>query len=291
MKKSFRGGTLNKGVDLIREMKKNKCSFKVVTGGQSKKILFQDEGGTYKKTTYYGNKKKEHLHGVFMCNLVKKDIDNYLLKKKPIPATKEKPSLLLYNFKEIERLCSSEKREMSYAIDINSCYFQTAYNLGFISNKTFDRGWKDRDIYKYGILASIGTLNKREVVEEYKDGELITREYEEENYNKYSPFYWAIINEVYRIMIETARLLGDDFCMWLTDCAVFKRGREKDLEKLLNDNHYSYKNFRVEFERVDKRKIYWYDFGKAKEKYINYHKRCGFEPDLIIVGDEENKTS
>lgn len=283
MKKSYRGGNLEKSQELIRKMRENKCSFTVVSGGQSKKILFQNKGETYKKKTYYGNAKSEHLPGVFMCSIVKKDIDSYIKNGNPIPQFKDKPSLLLYNFKEIEKICEADKTHLSYAIDINSCYFQTAYNLGFISKKTFDRGWKDRDIYKYGILASIGTLNKKEVIEKYVDGELVSTDYEEENYNKYSPFYWAIINEVNKIMNQIAELLGDDFYMWLTDCAVFKRGREKDVESFLDENNYSYKNFRIEYEKIDKRKIYWYDYSKAKSKYVNYHKRCGFEPDLIIT--------
>lgn len=284
MKKSYRGGNLEKSQDLIKKMKDSKCSFTVVSGGQSKKILFQkDKGEVYKKKTYYGNNKSQHLPGVFMCNVVKKDIDNFILENGVLPNPNNKPSLLLYNFKEIERLCENEKTELSYAIDINSCYFQTAYNLGFISKKTFDRGWRDREVYKYGILASIGTLNKREVIEKYVDGELVSRDYEEDNYNKYSPFYWAVINRVYDLMNQIAELLGDDFYMWLTDCAVFKRGREKEVEDFLQENNYSYKNFRIEYEKIDKRKIYWYDYSKAKSKYVNYHKRCGFEPDLIIT--------
>lgn len=264
-------------------MKENKCDFTVVSGGQSKKILFQNNGETYKKKSYYGNKNEEHLEGVFMCNMVKKDINREIKDESQPPPPVEKPSLLLYNFKEIEKICNSEKSELSYAIDINSCYFQTAYNLGFISQKTFNRGWKDRARYKYGILAAIGTLNKREVIEEYVDGELISREYETENYNKYSPFYWAIINEVNRVMMEVSFALGDDFYMWLTDCAVFKRGREEDVERILKANNYSFKSFRIEYEKIDKRKIFWYDYGKGKTKYVNYHKRCGFEPDLIIT--------
>ena len=283
MKKSYRGGNLEKSQELITKMKDSGCNFTVVSGGQSKKILFQKKGETYKKKTYYGNNKTEHLPGVFMCNVVKKDIDAYIKNGSPIPTYKDKPSLLLYNFKEIENLCDGDKTELSYAIDINSCYFQTAYNLGFITKKTFDRGWKDRDIYKYGILASIGTLNKKEVIEEYVEGKLVSRKYEEENYNKYSPFYWAVINEVYKTMNQIAELLGDDFYMWLTDCAVFKKGREKEVEDFLDKNNYSYKNFRIEYEKIDKRKIYWYDYSKAKSKYVNYHKRCGFEPDLIIT--------
>jgi hypothetical protein len=44
-----------------------------------------------------------------------------------------------------------------------------------------------------------------------------------------------------------------------------------------------YWNIFIFYIDIDKRKIYWYDYSKAKSKYVNYHKRCGFEPDLIIT--------
>ena len=46
-------------------------------------------------------------------------------------------------------------------VDLNACYWTTAYHLGFLSEELYAKGWQKRKSAKIGLLAAIGSLNKR----------------------------------------------------------------------------------------------------------------------------------
>lgn len=283
-KKNFLGGRLTQYQSSLNSLKEGGATFKVISGGQTRKIVHSDSSGeVLKKTTFYGYGDADNLRGVHIVRMVKKDIDNYIEEGYPIPETKFKPNLTLYNLNRIKQLSEAKdsEKEMVYCIDINSCYFQTAYNLGFITKELYEKAWKDRKINKIGLLASIGSLNKKNVIYDYENGVLVNKSYDLETYNRYSPFYWAIIKEVYSLMLDISHNLKDDFYMWLTDCAYIKMSRAEEVKEYLKMNGYDYKHFFVEFNGIDNQTIRWYDYGKGTQKYIHYHKRLGFDPSVL----------
>jgi hypothetical protein len=282
-KKTFQCGRLSNYAKKFERLKDEKATFSVVSGGMTKKILFKNGGSSVqRKEVYFGYKGNNNLKGAHLVNIVKKDIDEYIQEGYPIPEVTMKPTLILYNLNMINQLCEENPKSDVCAIDLNSCYFQTAYNLGFITEETYNKAWNSRKVNKIGMLASIGCLNKKNLITEYIDGEMVSQSFDEDTYNKYSPFYWAIINEVYRIMVEVAVHLKDDFYMWLTDCAFIKKERKEDVERFFEANNYQHKNFLVEFRKFDGNKIHWFDYSKNVDKYVHIHKRCGFDPSALI---------
>ena len=267
---TIRGGYLNRFETDLNKLQNNKTNFQVVSSGLTRKIIFNQKEDKSKRL-YFGHQKSDILPGVHMVNAVRRNIDNYIESGKPIPKLEYRPKLVLYNFMEIEKAINKNPRDLTNAIDINACYFKTAYNLGFINEDLYIKGWEKRKENKLGLLASIGSLNKHETIETYKNGKLRTTDTNWEYKNKYSPFYWAIINKVAEVMMEIAHALGENFYMWLTDCVYVDRDKKKIATDILDKYGYDYKSFYIEFTDLRGRQLNWYDFKANEEKYINHN--------------------
>ena len=53
---------------------------------------------------------------------------------------------------QIEKALMNNHPELTYAIDINACFFRTAFNLGFISEDLYKIVWEKRKKNKLGLL-------------------------------------------------------------------------------------------------------------------------------------------
>ena len=98
---------------------------------------------------------------------------------------------------------------------------------------------------------------------EWKKGHIlgISKDYFLYEYkNKYSPFYWAVINYVAKVMMEIAHSLDNNFYMWLTDCIYIDKRDKQIVEDILDKHKYDYKSFFIEFEEIDDTQIKWYDY-------------------------------
>ena len=85
------------------------------------------------------------------------------------------------------------------------------------------------------------------------------------------PYYWAIINEVNRIMDETIKLLPKDhFMMWLTDCVYFKKESKNIIETYFNSIGYEYKENTCLITGVERNRVFWVNNKTGEEKYIFY---------------------
>ena len=268
----------------LQKLKDTKGDFTVVSSGLTRKIIFKEEyDETPFKRLYFGNSNNDNLPGVHMVSAVRKNIDSYIKKGGKIPNTKYMPKLILYNFEQINDIVKNNKsikedRDKTYAIDINACFFKTAYNLGYFTEELYSKAWKRRKDWKYGLLASIGSLNKHETIDKYEEGKLKTSELNTDYIEKYSPFYWSVINYVAEVMMEIAHTLKDDFYMWLTDCVYLNESRKKDVEKILNKHNYEYKDFYIEFKDLDERMVKWYDYKANEDKFINHNVFLDYSP-------------
>jgi hypothetical protein len=275
---TIRGGYLNRFANDLNTLQKNKTNFQVVSSGLTRKIIFNQKEENSKRL-YFGHQKSDILPGVHMVNAVRRNIDNYIKSGKPIPELKYRPKLVLYNFAQIENAINKNPRELTNAIDINACYFKTAYNLGFITEDLYKKGWSKRKENKLGLLASVGSLNKHETIETYKNGKLKSTDTNWEYKNKYSPFYWAIINKVAEVMMEIANALGDNFYMWLTDCVYVDREYKKVATDILDKYGYDYKSFYIEFTALKPKQLDWFDYKSNQEKYINHNILLNYTPE------------
>ena len=173
---TVRGGYLDKFTNDLKGLVEKEVSFQVVSSGLTRKILFPVKDEKPHKRLYYGNKKDDILPGVHMVNAVRRNVDAYIENGGEIPKIEFKPKLILYNFEQIDKALTKSPVDLTFAIDINACFFRTAFNLGYITESLYLKGWEKRKKNKLGLLASIGSLNKHETIQEYKNG-VLDKEY------------------------------------------------------------------------------------------------------------------
>ena len=198
--------------------------------------------------------------------MVKKQIDKYI-RVKGIVECFEKPQIQSFNLKALKNI----KNKEVVCIDINSCFWRTAFLLNYINEDLYIKGIERG--FKAGLLVSIGALNKLPYVEEYKNGEVKKEYYDRKYNNTYSPFYWSIICRVRDIMMESYHILQDDFYMWLTDCAFINKSKLKDLENIFNKYGYNYKTYTSKILKSDLTTVEWFDKEKQMNKSISISNR------------------
>lgn len=181
----------------------------------------------------------------------------------------------MFNLNSIERVIG----EPIVAIDINDCYWVTAYKLGYISYRTYISGRRKKE-WKVGRNASIGRLCSVEVIDAYIKGSLdkslrqCIRQPEE-----FIAIRNSIVSHVFKNFYRLYKEIGDVFYMFLTDCVFTEYNKFKYVKKFFNDAGYDVKAKAVEFIRLDRdlNTIHWFDFeagfkdGKdRRSKYYTY---------------------
>jgi hypothetical protein len=271
IKANFNSGDLNKFKTALAYAKTNKQSFQIVSTGLSRKMVMPNGF----KLNYFGRRGSNNLiEGAFLVMMVKREIDAYIEKNGVVPSVK--PSQVQsFNFTAINKALS-KKRQPVVGVDINACYWFVAHKLGYISDSLFERGINTKK--KKGLLIAIGCLNKLPMIKTYVDGECVSTTFDTDYNQKYSPFYWNIIYHTHELMIESFKLFGDDWYMFLTDCLFVSIDKIKDAQEFLKAKGFYYKSHPIEFKSFDSRHITWFDFkdGKLKTMYagnrdINYY--------------------
>lgn len=233
---------------------------KIITthSGVTKKIYTSDG----KVLVFKDEQRDGIIKGAFLVRMVKKDVEKYISENPDyIPAQNmflEYAPVVAFNYTGIQNMINKPL----ISVDINHCYFRTAYLLGYISEKTYLKGLP----YKKAMNASIGALNKYIYKEEYSGGEK-TREFcNEDEYLMFKPIYHKILERVSDCMHESFYELGDDMVMWLTDCAFINEDALPKLHNVFEKYGYEYKIVTSEITAYDKatQKIDWWDY-KNKE--------------------------
>jgi len=260
-KKNFFQGTIDKYRSDIRSASLNAESFITYSSGKSRKIILPN--GVVMR--YYGNDKKQaHIEGSFLVPMVYKEIDAYI-EKNGVPEHQEVADVQLFNMPKIQGAIS-DKNKPIMGVDINACYWTTAYHLGYISKELYERGINT--CKKAGLLVSIGCLNKRPMVKKYQNGKLVSSYYDDASYVRYSPFYWNIIQKTHDIMIKTYEVLGKNWYMYLTDCLFVDIEKTEDAQKLISDMGYKTKTHLIEYIDFDGSRLTWFDFKDNRKKGI-----------------------
>lgn len=236
-------------------------SFTVLTRGGEKRIVFPD--GSEEKFRGGGSLEESKLDGRHLIVQLRRQIDQYLkINKPPLAAPTQEQQM--WNLE----LIKANEGKIVKAVDINSCYWYLAYNLGYMSDQCFEKAIERREDWKRAMLYSIGCLNRRDAVETIENGKRVGGiEVDNDFLERYSPFYWSIIQEARTIMYETFDLIGKDhWYMWITDCVVFDPEYLEDVRRLFNLRDLEYKEFDVKILGIEDGKVNWYDYLKDKPK-------------------------
>lgn len=269
-----------------RALIRNKRDFEVVTEGSVERVRYNDKVYTYVDLKDIGGR-GHHLSRMFMA-----DVDRWL----EINAENQ----VKYDNNYREQMFNVHAIEKSIGnqlvmIDINDCYWRTAYLLGYISEMSYIKGMKTKS-WKVGRNACIGSLSKTKVITPFKGGE---PQYKLRKVVKPNPQYQYIRNhiiwEVYNLFNELFLQLGNTFYMFLTDCLVTEYDKLKEVQKFLNGKNYRCKHKPIEFLSVDRvnKKISWLDFQSSnideygrdkkapKEKYYIYSNAQVVQSELL----------
>jgi hypothetical protein len=274
-KKLFDRTVLNFQEDRYRVIKKffqdRGDEFEVICSGTSEK--FRINGLTYVPL----GSKDMIGKGFHLSRLVKKDVDKWLDKNIDTLQKRNRDyKEQCFNVAAIE----NNLNKFLVSIDINDCYWQTIYNLGYITKNTYEMGLKKKE-WKLGRNAAIGSLNKVEIITRYKNGQVMLDEsgrpiriinrkdmtYQHVRHN--------IIGYVWDMFAALAEMLGDDFYMFLTDCVFTTYERKKEVEDFFAKYGYSCKSKSFEFTNIDKesRTVEWIELKNSDTlKYYRYAK-------------------
>jgi len=259
VKANFNSGDLDKYRTALAYAKKNKQSFQIVSTGLSRKMVMPNGY----KLNYFGRRGSNNLvEGAFLVMMVKREIDAYIEKNGVVPSL-EPTQVQSFNFTAIRKALNG-KRQPIVGVDINACYWFVAHKLGYISDSLFERGINTKK--KKGLLIAIGCLNKLPMTKTYVDGECVSTTFDNEYNQRYAPFYWNIIYHTHELMIESFKLFGDDWYMFLTDCLFVSIDKIKDAQEFLKQRGFFYKNHPIEFKNFDSKNISWFDFKDMKTK-------------------------
>ena len=141
-------------------------------------------------------------------------------------------------------------------IDITSAYWETAYQLGLLSDKLYEQG-KEPPVYEtrkgprgeYQVLtagtrkqvrlAAIGSLAKKIRTYEYDGQKLKALPVK---HQEQTEILWDVIcSKVGELLCKVARACGKDFIFFWVDGIYIKKGSEKKVCKMFKDAGYDYK--------------------------------------------------
>lgn len=217
-----------------------------------------------KNTTYLFS--SSFKKGVHLIPLVKKNITSRLDKNEvSIPDNIKVQDKLKYNLFDTHKIDKYKGRKI-VGIDINGCYFNTLFKLGYIDKKTYDYAMSNQE-WKLGRNASIGSLNRKTIVETYTDGKLIKSEtqYEKEELRLVRVH---VISHVWEMLEDFIKKYPSIMLMYLTDC-IYVDVKHKELVK----SFYIEKGYRTKEKYINlldrqQHKITWID-PERQTKLIN----------------------
>lgn len=244
---------------MLKIQKEEGANFQVMSSGLSKSLIF-DSGIKY---NYFSNDKGSRVEGAYFVNMVRSSIDKYIDKNGLQELSEENPNVQTFNLDGIAFAGSNEIT----CLDLNSCYWTSAFLLGYIDKTLYDKGVKSG--FKKGLLISIGSLNKLKHIERYENGVKVGKSSIDEVYReRYAPFYWNIISKVRDLMMQVYDALGDDFYMWLTDCAFINPDCYNKVKEIFDSNGYPFKEYKARFTKFDGITVYWDDYKAEQNKQM-----------------------
>jgi len=233
-------------------------SFIYKSSGNIDKIQY--DGREFISIDLQGNGGKgHHLNKMFV-----KDIDSWMQTKgDTLLAYGNNYSEQMFNLEAIERNIG----KCLIMIDINDCYWRTAYKLGYITYETYIIGKRKKD-WKLGRNACIGALCKSTTILPYENGKPVKSARRIER----TPLHYQyirnhIITHVFKMFEYLFAQMGNTFCMFLTDCIVTTYDKQRWVERYFMDEGYKVKNKPVEFISLDrvKKRVTWKDFEGTKK--------------------------
>jgi len=179
------------------------------------------DGVCYKIQTGKREKRANVRDGVFLFGMVKGEALKFAAANKMILPTE-------YPVNDFTTKKAPLNKKW-IATDINSAYWNIAYNLGVISERTYDHGNRYPKSYKTLRLAALSVLGQQRSYREMIGDEATGRNIIIAGNQKLIDVYKLIRFTCYEIMHELKLKLGKDFVCYRTDEIVYV-STEKNIE-------------------------------------------------------------
>jgi hypothetical protein len=278
LKKKF-VGNLNAFQRQMVNLESGKYNFRVEYNGNKRHIIYLDENDLeISRHTYFGKKAEERFEGAHIVREVKKELLERIDAGEKPPKFVANRKVVVFNKPQIISLIENNEGRC-VALDINSCYWNTAHELGIVSDRLYNKYMDNPKKWKKGMVASIGALNKKTAVVEFRQGKLQTH-YMDIEFGKLRPYYWAVINRVNELMNDVVQECGDDFLMWLTDCVYVREESAKKARQVIGSYNYSVSKMKATMLKVAPRAIHFKNDKKHLPTYINYSERQDVSSEL-----------
>lgn len=244
----------------------NNLVFWTESKGGQEVLRFQNE-------TYFFFDAKEHAgKGHHISRMVKNDINKWLeVNGKNMPHYSNNYREQLFNLGSIEKVIGLPV----VAIDINNCYWQTAFMLGYITERTYIQGLRRKKEWKIGRNASIGSLSMPTYKMRYKNGKTLPYKPSDkiDAPKEYQYIRNHIIGSIYELFHDLFKHIGADFYMFLTDCVFTDFTQLRKAEEFFTERGYRVKHKTIEFTGINRKekRVFWYDFeAENKKKFYWY---------------------
>jgi hypothetical protein len=163
--------------------------------------------------------------------------------------------------------------EQIYSVDVNNCYWETAYKMGVISTATYNMGLRKKE-WKIGRNASIGNLAKVKTETKFVNGEKIETEIIRAE-DDLSFIRDKIVREVHGRFLPILEELKDDWIMYFTDCVYLPINKVEPIRDYFKKIGYETKVDTYQLDSFDEndKKVTWFDYQKNKIKYFKFTDR------------------
>jgi hypothetical protein len=170
-------------------------------------------------------KQKKFQKGLYIFGMVRRDAKLFI---------KENPSFKLpkkYGQIEYNKDLNEDLFGKITATDLNHAYWRIAYNLGIISDMTYEKGLSDD--FKELRLAALSTMGATKTYQKIVKGELTNQTHIIKGDEVMQNVYKLIRYTCYRYMTQVQKRLGKDFLCYKTDCIYYIDTREN--RKIVTD--------------------------------------------------------
>ncbi len=196
---------------LLTLIKDNKSSGYIKKGTFSNEIIWNKKSFMFPS----GNaaQRARFKSGLYLFGKVRKEAETFLRKNPHFRLPKQERSILYNNENPVDagrKVC---------ATDLNHAYWRIALNLGVISEDTY-RGALSKK-FKSIRLASLSTLGAGKTYQVIQDGKITKSTIKIGEDTELRRVYTLIRYTCFKHMVKVARMLGDDFLAYKTDCIYY----------------------------------------------------------------------
>ncbi len=163
--------------------------------------------------------KKQNIFkkGMFLFGMVRKDVKIYL-QTNDIKLPKQ--------YRQIEYTGEINEDILGKVTgtDLNHAYWRIAYNLGIISDRTYEKGLNDD--FKAIRLAALSTLGAKKKYRIIKNGMITDQYHIVDGDEELRKVYTLIRYTCYKYMAQIKKILGYDFLCYKTDAIYYIDNKE-----------------------------------------------------------------